>query len=280
MIGVLFALGAALSSGIEKILRRSVLIKEDSLCYAFTFGLFAGIVLLPLFFFRFQMPSNNLAWLLMLLSGGLWTLYSVMLSKAYSYLEVSIASPLSRLKLFFVMLLSAVFLHEALTIGKVAGTTLIFFGIAALSYKGGVRVSLKDKGVILIVLSTFVISVALLIDKFAMGFFNVETYTAPVYLMTPLLLIPFVLKRKTHIKSIVKNSLIATFSAAVLSVGYYYLTLYAFKYAEASVVVPITEISTLIGVLGGIILLKERTHIARKLIASALVIIGSILVSF
>ncbi len=280
MIGILFALGAALSSGIEKILRRHVLIKEDSVCYAFLFGLFAAVVLLPLFFIRYEPPVNNNAWLLVILSGVLWTLYGLLLAKAYTYLEASVASPISRLKLFFVLLLSIIFLNETISVSKIIGTTLIFMGVVIINLKSrNFLESFKEKGVVLIIISTFVISIALLVDKYAMNFFSVETYTAPVYLMSPLLLIPFILKRKDHLKSILKRSLIPVFFTSLLSVGYYYLILNAFKYAEASIVVPITEISTLFTVLGGIFILKERKNIMRKVIATIIVIFGAILLS-
>jgi len=280
MVGVLFALGAAVSSGAEKLLRRHVLIKEDSLCYAFAFGLFAAIILLPVFIFGFQAPTHNLAWLLLILSGSIWTVFSLLQFKAYSYLEASIASPISRVKLFFVLILGVIFLNETISLGKVAGTLLIFIGIVVLSYKKNVkRPHIEKKGIALIILSTMLISVALLIDKYALNFFTVATYTAPIYLMKPILLIPWVMKRKHHIKSIFKQSLIAVFATSALSVGYYYLTLMAFKQAEASAIVPITEMSTLFAVIGGIVILKERTFITRKLIAATIVVFGAILVA-
>jgi transporter family protein len=281
--GLLFAFGAALSSGIEKILRRSVLIKEDSLCYTFLFGLFAAIILLPLFFFKFQQPSNNYAWFLVILSGILWTIYSLLLFKAYSYLEASVAAPISRLKLFFVLILSVIFLGESLTFDKIFGTIFIFAGVAVIGYTKKKKIDYtntkKRKGIFLIILSTVIISIVLLIDKYAMTFFNVETYTAPVYLISPILLTFFVIKRKKQIKSILKRNFVPTFITSLLSVGYYYMILSAFKYAEVSIVVPIVELSILVAVVGGILFLKEREDIPRKLIAAVILIIGAIILS-
>jgi len=282
MIGGLFALGAALSSGVETIFRRRVLIKENSLCYTFAFGLFAAIVLLPLFFLRFQAPADSHAWLLVIASGILWTLYGALLFKAYSYLEASVASPLSKIRLFFVLMASVIILGEHITFGKILGTLMIFAGAIVISYrkKKSIIPSYK-KGVFLIIISAFVISAALLIDKYAMNFFNVETYLVPVYLMSPLLLTALMVKRdyRHHLKNIFKRSLIPTILTSILSVGYYYLILYAFKYAEASVVVPIAELSILISVIGGIIFLKERENMAQKIVATVILIMGAILVS-
>ncbi len=282
VLGILFAIGSAFSSGIERILRKYVLIKEDTVCYGFLFGFFAFIGLLPLFIFKFQLPSNSYAWFLVGISGLLWTLYSLLTFKAYTYLEASIASSISRIKLFFVLIMSVIFLGESFTFEKFVGTFLIFLGVFIISFlsNGNNKMSsVNKKGIILIFISSFVISITLLIDKYAMNFFNVETYTAPVYLITPLVLLIFVMKKKDHVKSIIKRNFIPTVLASLLSAGYFYLILYAFKYAEASVVIPIVELSTLITVVGGIIFLKERTYIAHKIVASLLLIAGAVILS-
>jgi drug/metabolite transporter (DMT)-like permease len=280
MLGIVFALSSALAAGIEKILHRFVCAREDSLSYAFIWHLLSGILLLPIFILEFKLPSEPSAWNLVLVSSLLWTIVAYIGFKAYSYLDVSVLSPIVKSKLFFVLFFSAIFLRESLSVGKIVGTVLIFIGVMIISYKrrSGLK-DLKRKGVLLVLASSLTISVALLIDKYATNFFNLGMYSFLVYSIPVVLLIPFVANKKAEIKSVIRNRFPATLATVLLGTTYYYLMLRAFRLAEASIVVPIVQSSTIIAVLGGIIFLKERTDIPKKVLAALIVIAGALLVS-
>ncbi|MBU2637605.1 MAG: EamA family transporter [Nanoarchaeota archaeon] len=280
MLGLLFAVLSAFSKGFEKILHRYVLVKEDSLSYAFIWHLLASLFFLPFFIIEFNIPKESFAWGLVLISAVLWAIVAYTGFRAYSHLQVSLKEPIGKSKMLFVLLLSVIFLKEAITTEKVLGTILIFAGIVTLTYKKGKRFGdFGNRGVQLTLLSAFLMSVVLLVDKYATNFFNPGMYSFMVYFLPSVVLFPFVVKRKTEIRSIVRNKLGATIATVFLGAAYYYLLLRAFKLAEASAVVPIVELGTLIAVFGGIKFLKEREQIPKKIIAAVIVVIGAVLLS-
>ena len=280
MLGIFFAILSAIFKGFEKVLHRYILVKEDSLSYAFIWHITSSIFLLPIFLIEFKFPEQYFAWFLIIISSVLWATVAYTGFKAYSLLDVSIKTPIGKSKILFVLLLSIIFLKETLTLEKVLGTTLIFCGIIFLTYKKGKQFgNLRDQGVQLTLLSSFLMSIVLLIDKYATNFFNPGMYSFLVFFLPAIIIFPFIIKRKTELKSILTNRFKATVLTVLLGTTSYYLLLRAFKFEEASVVIPIIEMSTLIAVFGGIKYLKEETEIAKKIIAAIIVILGAILLS-
>jgi uncharacterized membrane protein len=280
MLGIIFAVLSAISKGFEKILHKYVLVKEDSLSYAFIWHILSSIFFLPFFIIEFNLPKQHFAWMLVILSSILWAIVAYSGFKAYSHLEVSIKTPLGKSKMLFVLLFSVIFLKEILTLEKILGTILVFVGIIVLTYKKEKRFGdLKNKGGKLTLISAFLMSIVLLVDKYATNFFNPGMYSFLVYFLPAIVIFPFVSNKKTELKSIFKNRFSTTITTTLLGAAYYYLLLKAFKLAEASTVVPIVELSTLIAVFGGVKFLKESEEIPKKIIATIIVIIGAILLS-
>ena len=280
MLGILFAVLSAVSKGFEKVTHRYILVNEDSLSYAFVWHILSSLFFLPIFIVEFKLPKQNFVWILVVISSILWAIVAYTGFKAYSYLEVSIKTPVGKSKILFVFLFSIIFLKEKMSIEKIIGTIFVFIGVVLLSYKKGKKLgNFKNKGVLLTLLSSFTMSIALIVDKYATKFFNPGMYSFLVYFLPAIILLPFVIRRKYEIKSIFKHRVGATIMTVLLGSVYYYSMLKAFKLEEASVVVPIIELNTIIAVLGGIKFLKERNEIIKKIIASVIVFIGVLLVS-
>lgn len=281
-LGIIFALIAALSSGIEKILRKKIAVNINPLTYAFIFQAAGAIFALPFFILKFQLPPNPKIWFLVILSGLLWAGFAFALIKSYKHLEASIVAPISRARIIIFLFLSIIFLNETLNSNKVVGTFLIFGGLLYLSYNKGKRKTLpwNNPGTPYLFASMFLISFALLIDKFASGFFNPGTYTFLVYFIASLFLFPFILLRKQSIKPIFRDKyLVLMIITSFLSVTYYFLILNAYKFAEASIVIPLTELSSLIAVFGGILFLGEKSYLKKKIISTLIIIVGAVFIS-
>ncbi|HIH11096.1 TPA: EamA family transporter [Candidatus Woesearchaeota archaeon] len=60
--------------------------------------------------------------------------------------------------------------------------------------------------------------------------------------------------------------------------SYYYFLLKAYAFKEASVVVPIIELSTIIAVVGGMLFLNERKDMVKKIIATVIVVVGTLFI--
>ena len=279
-IAITLALSSALLKATQKVLHRYVLTTEDSLAYAFVWHALSTIMFLPFFAIEFAMPSNNKVFGLVVISSAIWPIVAYTGFKAYKHLEVSIKTPISKSKIIFALIFAVLFLKETLNIEKIIGTILIFIGIVVISYKHKSKFgSFKDKGVQLTLISSLLMATALLIDKFASAFFNPGMYSFMVFGLPTIFLLPFMRNKGPHIKSIFKNKFSATLSTMVLGSAAYYLLLWAFKHAEASVIIPIVELGTIFAVLGGIFFLGEKKDITKKLIASGIVILGAVLIS-
>ncbi len=281
LLGIVFALLAALSSGVEKLLRKKVAINVDALTFAFFFELIGAVFAFPLFIANFNLPEINWAWWLVLVSGFLWAGVAFTMVKSYKHLEASFIAPVSRSRIILILILSVIFLSETLNFNKIAGTSLVFAGLVFLSYKKGVNFSrLKEEGMIHLILSIVFISAVFIVDKFAVNFFNPSMYTFMIYFTASVILLPGIFSKKEDIKHIVKSKFILLIIlTAALSVLYYYFTLAAFKFAEASVILPITELSSLVAVFGGIFFLNERTDIKKKIVSTIIIIAGVVLIS-
>ncbi len=279
MFGIIFAALSALTSGFESVLHRYVLVKEDSISYAFVWHFLISLLFLPLFLIEFKLPLQASAWSLVIASSIFWASAALLGFKAYSHIEVSKKSPIGKVKILFAFLLAVIFLHESLTVAKALGIAAIFLGLVVLTYKKATGINeLKSKGALLTIASAFLISCALLVDKFATAYFSTGTYAFLVYALPAVMFAPFALRRQTELKSIVNNKFSATLAAAVFAAASYYLILNAFKLAEASVVIPIAELSTLVTVAGGVLVLREKMEV-RKIAAAVIVIVGALLVS-
>jgi len=279
-IGIIFALIAALASGLEKIWRRKLAVSGDPLTFTFILQLFASILLLPLFIMNFSLPNSLKIWAFLIIYGFFWAVASYTSFKAFSYLETSVVVPISRIRIFFVLVLSFLLLGESLSVEKIVGTIILFAGLVVLTYKKSDKKH-KDykKGVYYAFLSAIFISFSYISSKFLVNFANPSELAFISYLIPAILLFPFVKGRGFVLKEFYDMHLWRMVVLAFFSATYFYFLLVAFNYAEASIILPVTELSSLFAVIGGIVLLKERTNLVKKIIATLIVVCGVIFIS-
>jgi glucose uptake protein len=282
MLGIIFAIFSSLTQGVKKLLHRSVLANEDSLSYAFVYQTLSALLLVPFLFFDFKIP-NVMSWhiLLVLFSAILWTLIAYFGFKSYSRLDVSIKTIFGESKVLFTFILSIIILREVVTLTKFLGVFLVFVGILIISHKKGEKWGhLKDKGVIYSLIASFLTAVVVIVDKYAQTYYSTTTYSFLVYLLPAIFFIPFVISKGKEVKSIMKNSFWQILVAAVLSTVSYYLMLKAFTLADASIVYTITRASILITIIGGIIFLKEKEDMLKRLLVGVIILAGVLLLIF
>jgi len=280
MLWLAFAIGAALLFGINSIAHRKAVMDESSLSYAFLFNFMGGLVFIPFLVKEFMLPTGVLPWLLVIIASALWSITGVVAFKSVKLVDVSVRAPLSELKIILLLILSVVFLKEVLTFEKVLGTVIIFVGFLVLHHSRKVTLfKWTDKGIKLVLLAAFLIAISSIIDKYALTFFTAGMYGGLVFLLPGLFLGVFAMRKKGRVKSLLKNKLRWLLTAVVLSVVAYYFMLSAYKLADASLVFPIVRSATIITVLGGITFLGERKQIAKKIVATLIVLAGVVLLS-
>lgn len=279
MLDKILALGSALALGVEETIHRTVLIKEDPLSYAFLFQLLSALCFLPFLFLDFQIPKESIAWVFAISAAVLWGITTYLQFVALTSLEASIKSPLSKVKILFVFLLSIFLLKEQVTTYKITGTMLIFVSMILLTTKNlKSGLTEKSKAIIIVIIAAFISAMAIILDKKAIQFFKPETYGFLVYIIPSVFMLPFLINRKKKMYSLLNNKIGKVLLAIVLSSLSYYLLISALKQGEVSVILPISELYTIVAVITGILILGEKENIRRKIVATIFAIIGTVLI--
>ena len=130
----IFALIAAVSRGIQKIIHRDIMKKENYIAYGWFFNLLTGLFFLFLFVRGITIPTSLYAWGLALFSGFLWTVIAIIGFKSYQHTPVSLRDPLARTDVLFLLIFSVLILQETVTTLKLVGIFLIFFGLIILRH--------------------------------------------------------------------------------------------------------------------------------------------------
>ncbi|WP_084110183.1 EamA family transporter [Desulfosporosinus lacus] len=124
---------------------------------------------------------------------------------------------------------------------------------------------------------SLLISAAYALDKIALNSFSVVLYQVAVYIIPAIFTVIFIPKTFGNIRYFLKpqkNTLIILLSAVFQMIST--LALYAaYKYGgDLSVVGPLAQTSTVLTILVGIVILKERWNLKRKIIGVILVLAG------
>lgn len=172
-------------------------------------------------------------------------------------------------------------LSESILLNKVVGVLIIFFGLILLTYKKGfLFAGFKDKGIQLTLLTSLLFALVAIVDKRAITFFDVGMYSFMVYFIPGLFLLLLMDKQKfDNTKKLIKSKWIFLILSALLGFSYFF-DLKAYQLMDANIVLPILRTSTLVTVIFGMIFFKEeRTQVFKKLLAAAIVILGTLLLS-
>lgn len=272
MLWIIYAIISAISDGTRDFLNRVVMIKEDPYVYAFVENFLTALLFIPVFLTA-KAPTNNISYLFILISSLIWTAIVIISNYSYKYTEVSLRAPISQVRVLFLLLMSILFLSEKLTISKGIGTLLIFSGMIILRFKKG-KMDLKHKGIQLTILTAFLVALVAIFEKLALGNASPEFISFFVYLIPAFIFSLFMIKKKKEFKSIIKNQYKVVLLASLLGAVFYYLSLKAYALIDVSSAFPIIKTSAIVTVLLGIIVLKEKQNMLRKIIATLIILAG------
>lgn len=169
---------------------------------------------------------------------------------------------------------SILFFKEAITLTKIFGALCAIGASVLLVYRNTKLQFSRALGYAFI--CAFLIGIGWMLDKPASVSITPSLYAFVVWLF-PLFVIAY---PSLHKAEVVREFRVGGWKVALtgfLNVVGYVLGLEALALADASKVIPIISTNGLVVVLGGIILLRERDHMWRKLIAAAVAFIGVLL---
>jgi uncharacterized membrane protein len=279
MTWIFYAFGAAFFFTAMALLQRIVAIEtKNPRAATFVLNFYAIILSFIIYFItgaykNFALPNEPIAWVYAAIAILLFGLSERLRFIVSKLLDASVNAIIGNVYIL-VSFIGALFLYsESASAIKLIGAALIILALFIVSYTKKTTRNYTLKGILLGILFETFVGLAGMLDKKGVQYFNPQTYNIFVWLF-PLLVIIFpYIKIKDIVSEFKLGSWKIIIVAAFNVLGYLFL-LKAFELSEATRVIPIVQTSTLFTVLFGIILLKERENIARKIIGGILAVIG------
>ena len=262
---------------------------ENQEVFAWALQVAGSVTMLPLGVVLFlAYPASSPGYWLALASAAAHLIYFILLGRAYSASDLSLVYPVARgIGPMLVPLLAAPILGETVAPSAAIGISFIVAGIFVVSWWGRFRMLiarpttlLRDRGLGYAALTGLTITLYSLVDKQGVGHVQPFLY---MYLLTAgsaAGATPYILLRAglAQVKHEWKSNAWPIFAAGLLAFLAYGLVLTAFSLSRVSYVAPAREVGIVIGVLMGVLVLKEPFGRGRVLGSSAIVL-GLVLIA-
>lgn len=233
---------------------------------AIAFGVAAA---LPFAILRWRVEPP--AWPFIAASSALELIYFWLLTTAYSRAEMSLVYPIARgTAPVIVLIVSVAVLGVATSIVQAAGVGLVGLGVVLVrGLRGGAKWS--DVAMALTVAAS--IAAYTLVDKEGIKYADPVTYVALILIAPAIASVAFIYARGGMPR--IRGALhISTVVSGIATVAAYGLVLVALTLAPAASVAAVREVSVVIAVALGALLLKERVGPAR--ILGAVVVVAGV----
>lgn len=229
-------------------------------------------------FFKFTFPSDYRVYLFLAVAIVFYAISDRLNTTVRAGIEASMFSIIQQLSTVFMIVAGLLFFKEPLIPTKIVGAVLIIFSNILIFYRKGS--GKPNKYLVLGVLSYLAFSVALFLDVNISGQFNLAFYVSLTLLGPALVLF---VSQRIKPKSIVKEFktgnkrgiMVTGFSWGIMII----CQLKAYQMGEVISVAPLCALSVIANVAAGFVLLKERDHLIRKIIAAVLIIVSVILIN-
>lgn len=249
--GYLFLLGRIILLGYEKIVVKKVGDKSNSIVTSFLFFFTATIFLLPFAFNKnLSLELERLKY--GILSGFIYSISFILYVKSLSIGEASLVGPLYNFNVFFLLILTTIFLREPFTLAKLMGLSLLVYGASFLNKQENFWKSLKilfeKKETLLMMGSSFLIAIGRTIDGFIVDKLDPMFYCFFLYLVISIYQFLYILFRKEtrEIIKLFRDKTGLVLTAGAINAYSYLFLLIAFKSIDVSIAEPLSMLSMII----------------------------------
>lgn len=224
--------------------------------------------------FNLKTDLKSLSLLLGLGFVEVFSTYAYM--KMHSHAQLSLSSIISRTRLFWIPVMAFLFFRERLQLHEYAGIAVLFVGLAIVSSPKKLA---ADKGLRYAYIFGLVSALVNILLKANEG--NASIPVIMVFMSTPpVLFLPFLMKKGfTRIAATFKLNLGLKLLSGLLSVISIYTLTYAIRIGPVSKVSAIQQGMLIVSVFAGIIFLKERDNMWKKIIGSIITLGGVYLIT-
>ncbi len=254
----------------------------DPSAYSAYFMLVGGLLSIPfLFFEQIVFPTDPKVWLVVLLSSSLYTVCMILFFKALKAIEISQVETIATTRTIWLMLLGLIFFKEQLYLSQVFGIFLIFFGLIVIYWQKGTKFNF-EKFHLYTFLYAIIMSCAYALDKYLLGYFSVVFFQVVIYITPAVLTMVFTPNVFENMKTMIKPKrnnyliILCCFLQAISTLGLYG----AYQIGELSLIGPLAQTSVVITIIVGLVVLKERWNMKRKLLGIALTLLGMAFIRF
>ena len=273
----------ALNSASKLLQKHSVLDEEvDPTAFSAFFMLVVSLLTIPfLYFEEIQYPTEIKIWLVVLLSSIFYTVCMILFFKSLKNIEVSQVETIATTRTIWLMLLGVIFFNENLYLSQFLGIFLIFLGLVVIYWVRGKEYHFA-KYHYYTLLYAILISCAYALDKYLLNYFSVVFFQVIIYFIPAIMTMVFIPNTYENMKCLAKPQknnyiiLLCCFFQMFSTLALYA----AYKIGELSLVGPLAQTSTILTIIVGMIVLKERWNLKRKLIGIILTILGIAFIRF
>ena len=260
---------------------------RSKLAFIWWFLLIAAIGYLPMFlYFWREMTVTPAGWACIVATGILHALYFWFMGGAYERGDLSLVYPLFRGSgPLLVPILAVIFLQERLSATGISGIVLVVVGIYIIhlqsftvdSFFEPLR-AMRGSASVWALCTGGTIAGYSLVDKVGVGLVYPPVYIYLMFVISLLLLTPYVLiQKRPALKAEWQANRALILINGFLVLFTYMMILFAFRLSKVSYVVAAREISIVFSALLGIYWLKEA-HAPQKIAGSALIALGVVFI--
>jgi drug/metabolite transporter (DMT)-like permease len=242
----------------------------------------SGLFSVVLIFFT-GLPPRSM-WFFAVVSMCLEAIYFILLCIAYSDHDFSLVYPIARgAAPALLVLWSALFLHEKLTVGGYIGLALITGGMMVI---GGTTLWKSNgekphvRGILTALSVALVISIYTFIDGTAVKHGPALPYGLSMFVMVPFVTTPYIANRYgwKSFRTVWDKNRVYLLIGGVLGLIAYMLALFAYTFAPLSYSGAIREVSAVIGAFLGWRFMKEEMG-GIRVVGSAIVFVGVMVIA-
>lgn len=240
-------------------------------------ALYLPVLLIALYVSPFTI--SNLELVMIVGSAFLHIAYFVSLTRGYQVADLSIVYPFSRgIGPLLSTIAAIILLSERPTPIALFGTILITLGIIGLTGDPRkIRGKNLTKGLLFAGLTGLAIAGYTIWDSYAVRTVGLSPFVFQwgVTFIRLIILTPIAIRQRKHVQLAWEHDKWKAGGVAILSSLSYVLMLFALSFSQVSYVAPLRSISILIGVVMGVVLLKEG-NLRKRFGAAGIMVIGAI----
>ena len=282
MLSYIALLGRIFLIGIERIIIKGLSKEDNNIIVTFLFFFLALFFFLPFIIFS-KKPDDYSFLKTVIITSIIYTNSFLLYVKSISISEVSLVTPLYNFNVFFLVILTSIFLNEKITIFKILGLILLIYGSSFLTKQQNFFLSIKalfnNKGSLIMIISSLLIAIGRTIDG-SITKIGVSPlfYSFFLYLFITIILFSIILIRR-ELKEIIfllREKTILSFLAGMTNAYSYLFLLISFKKIDVSIAEPSTMLGTIITLIFSKFIFKE--NIKYRFIGALIMIVGAYLI--